>query len=149
MTTPTAAWHPLVPLTSTTWLGEVEGDEGSLWTGGDARPLRQLHLDHPVACLPLLERSLDDVLRDVGRAEGECRPATAGALRRLVPATVVETALRSESGYWLDGACRWLAAMQPSDRTARWAGEIEGSATASQATRHEARRARRRWSATR
>lgn len=143
---PSAGWHPLVPVTSSTWLGEVEGDEGSLWTGGDARPLRQLDVDHPVACLPLLERNLEDVLRDVVRAEGECRPATARALRRLVPETVVETALRSESGYWLDGASRWLTAMHPSDRTARWARQIEGSAAASQATRHEARRARRRWS---
>jgi hypothetical protein len=146
VTTPPPGWHPLLPLGPSTWLGEVGGDQGSLWTGDDVEPFRQLDLDQPVACLPLLERSLDDVLTDVTRAEDMCRPATGRALRRLVPAVVVETALRSESGHWLDGACRWLGAMPPSDRTARWARAVESSSAASQATRHEARRVRRRWS---
>ena len=126
MTTPAAGWHPLLRLASSTWLGEVDGDEGVLWTGGDVEPFRQLDLDQPVACLPLLERSLDDVLTDVARAEDACRPATGRALRRLVPAVVVETALRSDSGYWLDLACRWLSAMEPSDRTARLGASDRG-----------------------
>lgn len=138
------SWRPLLRVSSVTWLGE--SDEGTLWIGSDPGVRRQLDLDRLIACLPLLERPYVDVLDELTSAVASCGPTAGDALHRVVPG-VIETALASESEYWLRGACAWVEALGPSEQALDWARRLETATAASQSTRHAARRLRTRWSA--
>jgi hypothetical protein len=139
-------WRRLLRVSATTWLGRVEGDDGTLWTADDGGARRrQVDLGNPMDCLPLLERPYGDVTDDLARATRVGPAATRDATSRLIPGGVVEAALHIGTDHWLRGACAWLAALTPSEQAAAWAFRIENAPGAGQSTRHAARRVRRSW----
>lgn len=138
-------WRPLLRISARAWLGVIEGDEGTLWTGDEAGRCRQVDPDGHIGCLPLLERPYDEVRAELSRGANTWAPATRIAMNRVVPAGVIEAAFRIGTDYWLRRACTWLEALGPSEQTAVWALRLENATGATQATRHEARRVRRSW----
>lgn len=142
------AWRRLLQISTTTWLGERHGAEGILWTAraDGSAPAVQVDLEAAVSCLPLLDRTYAEVCEELTAARDGWGLSTGGSVDALIPAALLEAALRSGSSYWLDKAARWLEVLTPSEQTFRWAVSIERSGETTQSTRHSARRARRRWS---
>lgn len=125
-------------VSSASWLGIDE--LGDLQLGNAIGPSRALDPARPVGLLPLMERSLPELLGTLEQKEDDLGLAR-GHLRDLVPwRELPSLAARMPSVYWSDLALGWLESMDPADRDQDALAEMSARGWTTQRIRQRARR---------
>lgn len=130
----TSIWTPAVRLGESSWAGLVRD---TVYVGGTDSPQREVDLDHPVGLLPLLKRSLPEVVEEIATSERLSGIAQGSFLAKLAVERLPAVAVALTSEYWAALALDWLQA-NPELRSVDLLSTLGSAEWASQNTRNRA-----------
>jgi hypothetical protein len=136
-------WRPILDRGDGVWIGVVAGN--ALGVGSPTAVSKRITNDNYIPLWPLLESELDETLTRLTATWRELSASGVDAPASLA-LLVVKSALDGDRPYWVELSARWLVGMTHDDRfdqrlVRELLARIAASANATQATRHQARRA--------